>query len=438
MDGVCVPCMLGYYYNTTEPVEARRCVACPPGFYCPSQDQFIECPGTVIFRNPQYTTVPTTLPGTAILQDSVQKKYVTVPTTLPGAHRMDQCNCSIAGGFEASEYSQALFGCVPCPDGWFSAPGDANGCQKCPSGSYASQATNMVDYRKCYTADSPRLVFGNLFSEPSLPCSPAFTPEKISAGATSCTQCPFGRPYTSAASAAKSADDCRRCPENHFFNHQRFVCQPCSDACQTPDFYESAPCTEDADRQCSLCDSNSCDLANGEFLDLQNGCPGAIDAHRPCSPCTNKPALNSVYVQPSNEALNSGVQCTWQCEWGYFARPGETKDNECQPCTQFTSNNCGPGFKLRPCSSLDNMDASCSEPCDPEEYGKPPGGNETNSEWVWTTYSPEGTVVKNPSGGTDGLPNVGCMWRCKDGYVKRTIVEGAVYVCARQFEIFSV
>ena len=69
-----------------------------------------------------------------------------------------------------------------------------------------------------------------------------------------------------------------------------------------------------------------------------------------------------------------------------------------------------------------NIDASCSLPCDGEAMGKP----QEVAEWVWTKYGgAEGSeVVENPAGGTDGLPNVGCMWKCKEGYTLQQVDSG--------------
>ena len=411
--GMCAPCKQGYYYNASQPVEGLRCVPCPPGFFCPAPDRFIECPGTVIFRRNQ--------------------RYVAVPTTSGAASRLEHCNCSAAGGFMASEYSQALFGCVACPDGTFAAPGMAR-CQACPPGTYASQAKGLVDYRQCPSGDSPRVLFGNTYLEPSAPCSAQGT---VSAGATACTACPADRPHTWGGGGAAAAPDCKRCPQGHFFNSLSNKCQQCSPACKGPELYESAPCTEESDRECAPCDYNSCDPV-GEYLDADRGCPGVINADRPCAPCANKPE-NSVYTHPSDAAANSGVACTWQCRWGFFARAGETADR-CEPCSRFTADTCRPGFVLTPCSPVWNTDASCSQPCDPEEHGKPP--DDETSEWVWTTYS--GTaVVRNPNGGLDGKPNVGCMWQCRPGYVLRQVDAGQgvsvdstaqrLSFCAKQF-----
>ena len=102
-------------------------------------------------------------------------------------------------------------------------------------------------------------------------------------------------------------------------------------------------------------------------MDLGRGCPGVIDPHRPCAPCTNKPENNSFYTFPSEVAALSGSVCTWQCDWGFFARPGD--ESECVPCSTFTAETCRPGFVLTPCNTVMNIDASCSLPCDGEVSG---------------------------------------------------------------------
>lgn len=90
----------------------------------------------------------------------------------------------------------------------------------------------------------------------------------------------------------------------------------------------------------------------------------------------------------------------------------------------MTSENCRPGFVLSFCSSIyNNRDASCSQACDPAEFGKP--DDDSVAEWVWTTYNTTtGEMVENPTGGADGMPNVGCMWKCKQGYALRTMDAG--------------
>lgn len=149
---------------------------------------------------------------------------------------------------------------------------------------------------------------------------------------------------------------------------------------------------------------------------------GPIDFQRACAPCENKPN-NSQYVAPGTDARLSSEYCSWRCLPGYYARAGFT--DGCEKCTPATSENCRPGFKLEQCSELLSQDLSCSQPCDADALGKPDDGDET-SEWVWTTISDDDgmTIVQNPQGGTDGRPNIDCMWRCREGYVLRQVDSG--------------
>jgi hypothetical protein len=117
---LCVPCKIGYVYNESEALMGKRCVQCPPGSYCPSKDQVVECPGSFV-----YYLKKQLLSGLA---------RVAVPSSPPGSWKLQQCNCNSlesGGGFQASEYSQALFGCVPCPNGTYASPGMQQ-CQDCP------------------------------------------------------------------------------------------------------------------------------------------------------------------------------------------------------------------------------------------------------------------------------------------------------------------
>lgn len=190
-NNLCKPCKPGYFYNASDPVVGRRCVPCAEGFFCPSRDEHVECPTLATFKR--------------------DGGYVTVPTTLSRAYRSEHCNCSAAGGFEPSPYSQALFGCVPCSDGTYSPPG-AVGCASCPAGKYASQVKGATNYRACPASDSPSVSFygaaGTSGAMSVAACSatpPAFL---MDVGATACTDCPADRPYTW-QQGSKSVGECR-------------------------------------------------------------------------------------------------------------------------------------------------------------------------------------------------------------------------------------
>lgn len=187
--GVCVACKPGYFYNASIPEEGRRCVPCPQGFYCPysRRGEIIECPATMVIRRDgdnNYTILPT--------------------TAVKGAYRMEQCLCSLSGGFEVSPYSQALFGCVACADGHYHDPAENTTalCKACPSGKFSSQEKGLLNYRECVQ---------DIFARP-LTFKPGCTPTSappVDAGAIRCTPCPDpDRPYTWVEAAA-SAGDCR-------------------------------------------------------------------------------------------------------------------------------------------------------------------------------------------------------------------------------------
>ena len=152
-------------------------------------------------------------------------------------------------------------------------------CQPCPMGSYSLQTTGLVDFRRCPSADSPKPWLAYGFPNSQL-CS---AETLVTAGAVACTLCPPDRPYTWGV-GSKSVGDCKRCPVGQFFSVQE-GCQPCTAECSGPYFYESVPCTEETDRECLFCDYNSCRPSDGEYVDVGTGCPGEIDAGRPCARC---------------------------------------------------------------------------------------------------------------------------------------------------------
>jgi hypothetical protein len=229
----------------------------------------------------------------------------------------------------------------------------------------------------------------------------------------------------------------------------------CREPCHPPYYYEESPCTEHSDRECAFCSFVSCDPVTEYVLDTE-GCPGPVDRGRACAQCTNKPN-NSEYVEASDDGLLSSRSCSWRCLYGYYFSQVQSvilcfctalqcqrcdnrffwtlnwsvvgtcvvaslqEEGDCLPCTVRTSEDCKPGFKLRFCSNVENSDSSCSKECDASAFGKPQEtmSQEPTSEWLWTINDYSGVaarVVFNPLGGSDGLPNVGCAWACRQGY----------------------
>lgn len=187
--GMCVACRAGYYYNASVPAEGMRCVPCPEGFYCPHsrRGEVVECPGAVVIkRSPQdagYTVLPT--------------------TPARGASRAEQCMCGLAGGFEPSAYSQALLGCMACPDGYYAPPNSSQGCQACPVGKFSFQQRGLPNFKGCVKDPAS---FEML---PSCVASASTAYPLVDAGALECLPCPdAGRPYTW-GEASTSPEDCR-------------------------------------------------------------------------------------------------------------------------------------------------------------------------------------------------------------------------------------
>lgn len=399
-EGVCVPCRPGFFYNASAEPYAARCVACPEGSYCPSSNEVRTCEGQIRLAR-------------AVAMDQQNRlETMLLPWSPERSTRAGQCNCSLPGGFELAPNPSARgLGewCVPCAAGKYAAPGGVmHKCEPCPAGTFAHASRVWWDAGKC--------------SEQSILDATCSVP-MVASGAVECTPCPLDRPYTwpsSSSSGAKSEDECHACPPDHYYRPQD-GCRPCTPAssCQKPALFELMPCTENGNRECASCRLDSCHPVL-EYLDVQRACPGPIHLDRPCAPCTDdmKPGEHSFFVD-SGGSYTDGTKkpCAWKCEEGYYSPPGSEM---CIPCTELTPQNCGPGFVQRPCSSV--ADASCAEACDPVALGKPPGGD-TESEWIWTVYDENATLIPAPVAGEK--PNAGCLWRCKQGYALRHMAVGA-------------
>jgi hypothetical protein len=67
-------------------------------------------------------------------------------------------------------------------------------------------------------------------------------------------------------------------------------------------------------------------------------------------------------------------------------------------------------------------DAVCDESC--ENDSKPL----ENSEWILTTLNSERQLVPNANKDMR-LPNIGCMWRCADGYSEQKLDMAGFSLC---------
>ncbi len=399
VDGICRACEPGYLYNESDPVEGRRCVPCPEGYYCPSAlSAASPCEGRALLskRLPDAGSDG----GRMVMVDLVT---VAVPWSPMASSRLSSCICSHAGGFELAPASGRGLGdwCIPCQAGKF-APAGATSCEACVAGTFSEQQTREWSDAVACTADAIRR---------------GTCEAHIVSGATECVLCPSNRPYTRGTGGAASEDDCHPCPEEHFFSEADDVCVPCAPPCLEGQFEVNA-CTEyGGDRECATCKFDACNAVL-EYVDYERGCPGAVAPDRPCAPCTEdmKPQ-NSTFVDAGGSfARGDRKPCAWRCDDGYYSPPGS---ETCIPCTVLTSGNCRPGYVPTACSAHLNVDASCTQECDAEALGKP---SAETSDWVWTLVDgASGALYENvaSSNGADGRPNAGCMWKCKPGFVQR-------------------
>lgn len=232
-------------------------------------------------------------------------------------------------------------------------------------------------------------------------------------GALECIICPTN--HTSKWPAT-GPEDCSLCEPGQWFDPTGDTCQDCSPPCQAPDKFEVAPCTDMADRVCSVC-NRTCDKA-GEFTFR---CPGhdASDPGRGCGLCNNLPPLHAFYTQrPNNTLVLSGTDCTWACEKGFYAT---LSPPSCVPCTSFDSTTCPAGFILSQCT--ETADASCNRPCANSTFPT------AHASYVLTQkVREEEMVFLAVRTDDDRGPNEGCLWRCDDGYSLYT-TDGGLHTC---------
>lgn len=330
-------------------------------------------------------------------------EYVTVPTSPAGSYQPSACSCKAAGGFDG-DYSGGIVGCVPCRDGFYSAPGMPQ-CEECPLGTYSTQSFGLRDYYVCPASDSPAIRFSSRYPWKSAVSATQCTAPRIVVGASYCTPCPPDRPYTW-SKASTTVDACHRCMEGFYFDDFEKTCNKCRPKCDYPEEYETHECTEDSDRVCANCTMDNCDPIF-EYVDMEKGCDFTGNA---CKRCTNKPVgENSRYIMGAM-GPNS---CAWMCNEGFFSAIGGAT---CEQCTQFDSTSCPAGFVFSACSDLLHRDASCDRECDPIEHGKPV----ENSVWALATVDDNWNVVENK--GQNSGPNLACLWKCADGYKKQVLM----------------
>lgn len=371
--GLCFPCKEGFFHNKTKE-SLSDCVECPEDHYCPGKDDYAICQDFSIFwRNGTYQRHP---------RSPIASVYAS------------QCNCSIAGGFQAG-VSMGPLGCRPCEDGTFSAPGSTT-CETCPIGTF-SKRESVRNYYKCPTETSPVVKFNDIDPWPPF----GDLPEEdcnMTIGAWECTPCATAKPgyIHTKVSGATTSDQCTHCPINQWWNGTQ--CKKCKPACAIP-FYEQTPCSDESDRVCLMCDTTAQDQCTTSEYMTDKCDPVTL---RPCAPCNPKPA-NSYWVRNTYAARHPD-ECTWRCNPGFYTIIGT---HECLPCDVFDGHTCPGGKIFRECTFEQN--AACDVPCDESLRPK------INAKWVLTRWNATLPNPRGPIKSTDlSIPNKGCLWECDD------------------------
>lgn len=396
--GWCTPCAKGYH-NTGENVRGLgACVECKENTFCDSPTTYEACPNLQAFQQA----------GAATL--------TWVPSSIPGSSRPSHCTCADAGGFDSQASGGSLAGCIPCQDGYYSAPSQAETCLPCPRGTWSQQRTTR-DHYKCPIPGSTlgaevRSPAGALIRHPHEGTEPC----EFTVGATSCTTCPTNH---TRRWPATSQEDCSLCEPGQWYDGSSQTCSTCSAACDDTTQYETRPCTEAADRVCATCD-RSCEEP-GEF---SSRCPGydPLRPERGCGLCTNLPAEHAAYTAKNiNTLVRTEQECTWACDSGYYA---DTLASKCTPCTELSSTTCPAGLVMSECTG--DRDATCTLPC--RNSTLPSTHASYALSKLVTMPGQQGGAEVVFQGEADKLPNQGCLWRCDDGYDLFTTT-GGLHAC---------
>ena len=116
------------------------------------------------------------------------------------------------------------------------------------------------------------------------------------------------------------------------------------------------------------------------------------------------------------------MECAWACNSGFYSQTAlDASSSSCMPCTKYNATTCPAGYIFRSCSDSLSRDASCEEAC--------PQGDKPleNSEWVLTTLNSNNQLIQNE--GNMKLPNIGCMWKCSEGYKEQKLEMAGFSIC---------
>lgn len=232
--------------------------------------------------------------------------------------------------------------CIPCTN------------KICPLGQYVSQ---------CYPDRDTECLFCNT----RLQCTAPETYRSDCAlssnhACKACARCKLGETYESQPCTNVSNRECSpctnlgACPDGYFKRSQctltqDTVCYPCSSKRPCPEgYYESAPCNATSDRVCSKC---TAECPGGQYI--TGNCSAKADTQ--CTPCSSPSCEAGKYKTECRGRTDSTcANCSFPsgCPAGHF---------ENQSCTPLTNRKCKKCFE---CSGNNYLVRQCSGTRDTE------------------------------------------------------------------------
>ena len=264
----CYGCDAGKYFGGTGASSSAQCLQCSAGSYsetaassCTTCTSTNYCAAGSTSQTPcpagSYCPTPSTI--NTCPQNAYCPGGVTIQTLCP------------AGTLGAATGTSTISNCVACPIGMYSGLG-ATSCSACAAGTYNDVATGLATCKTCTAIPF---------------CNTGLGLYKKSCTATSdavCTSCGTSNPPYSLWNE-NTIDTCT------------WYCQT------TPVLYYKTGST------CTACKTPS-SCSTGNYVTT---CTASADGT--CTPCTNKPALNSIYT--SNSPSYDTSACPWSCNSGY-------------------------------------------------------------------------------------------------------------------------
>ncbi|XP_067671780.1 uncharacterized protein [Haliotis asinina] len=400
---VCVPCLIGFYKNSTS---VGKCEACPPGFRTATVGATSESdcnvagcePGSYLDAgNGQCTLCREGSYQPQMWQDSCLPCTQGLITLTPGAVSEDQCVLDCVSG---KAYDAVSTQCEDCPRGYYRNQTERKPqCQLCPL-DYITERIGSISADNCSLANCTTL--GQYVDTSRNTCAdcPAGTYQDQK-WQVACKTCAQG--FTTRTTGTSSVLQCYRdCPSGWQVDESTNTCQVCAKGqyrakgqswtCQ----YCDISFTTAGSGSTSIADCNIplCSAGTSHNADLKKCVPCAKGSYQPminqqsCVPCPNQQTTRNTGSLTSTDCLSlcilnehnctAPAEChdipegfTCRCSRGYIGVPGNcthvcdlpsycTNQGVCQR-DQFPSCRCpslytGEKCEIRLAPTSDNKD----------------------------------------------------------------------------------